>query len=114
LVKQAKNLAEQGLYGRFPAGAQRRRLPMAWQVSQDHVAVLDQHAEHGIPRLSPVPEAVEKHKGLPAPDSFEGQPHLDLPPECRPTTYAPPGQPLWLDSYPRNEFESHPSQEPRR
>ncbi len=59
-----------------------------------------------------MPKTMEKHKGLPGPDSFEGQPHLDLPPECWPPMYASPGQPLWLDYYPRGEFQSHQSQQP--
>src|SRR5262249_47322187 len=104
---------EQGLYGRFPPRAQGRGLAGGWAGSPGDGAGGGKECGGGGPRLAPGALGRGKDKGGAPPAPGAGEPPLDLPPECWPTMYAPPGQLLWLISYPRGEFQSHQSQQPR-
>jgi predicted dehydrogenase len=64
---------------RRPAVApQRRRLAVAGQVHRDDGAVRGQQVKDRLPRLPPVPHAVQQHQRRPGPVPFVGQLHTRM------------------------------------
>jgi predicted dehydrogenase len=74
-VEESQDLIGDGTDRRPASGPQRRRLAVAGQVHRDDGAVRRQQVKNRLPRLPPVPHAVQQHQRRPGPVPLVGQFH---------------------------------------
>jgi hypothetical protein len=72
-VEEGDDLIGDGADGRPALGPQRRRVAVAGQVHHDDGAMRRQQVEDRLPRLPPVPHAVQQHQRRPGSVPFVGQ-----------------------------------------